>query len=276
MNPATRLALIGAVSLAALCLMLPGDPLRKERSGDLTLYCAAALRVPVEQIAEAFEREHGVRSNIHYGGSNTLLSQIEVAREGDLYLAADESFLRMGQEKGLVGEIVPLGRMRAVIGVRRGNPQGIASLDDLLTRTIAAGNPDQTAIGRSLSKQLEAAGLWEPLERHIRKAGVFKPTVNDVANDILLGSVDAGILWDAVASQYPGIEAVEVPELLPEPAVLAAGVLEFANNASAAQDFVRYLSATDRGMRVFEDSGYEPFAGKRWPATPRGAVVTDP
>ncbi|MEM9353484.1 MAG: substrate-binding domain-containing protein [Planctomycetota bacterium] len=218
MNPAARLLLLGAASLTALGLMLPGGASRSphttpDEAAELTIYCAASLRLPVEQIAQAYERECGVKPRIHYGGSNTLLSQIEVSRTGDLYLAADESFLRFGEQKGLVAEVSVLGQMRAVLAVPRGNPLAIASLDDLQTRRVAAGNPDQTAIGRTLCNQLQASGSWKPLERRVREAGVFKPTVNEVANDILLGSVDAGVVWDAIASQYPEIDIVEVPEL---------------------------------------------------------------
>jgi len=61
---------------------------------------------------------------------------------------------------------------------------------------------------------------WQQLEQHVTAKGVFKPTVNDVASDVKLGSVDAGIVWDATASM-PGfrdqLQVVEVPELETDP-----------------------------------------------------------
>ena len=41
---------------------------------------------------------------------------------------------------------------------------------------------------------------------------VSTPTVNDVANAVKLGTVDAGIVWDAVMAQYPTLDMVAVPE----------------------------------------------------------------
>ena len=37
---------------------------------------------------------------------------------------------------------------------------------------------------------------------------VFKPTVVDAANDVKLGAVDAAIVWDSMAKQYPDLEFV--------------------------------------------------------------------
>ena len=43
---------------------------------ELRLYCGAGIRPPVAQMAEAFEREHGVKVAVDYAGSEVLLSKI--------------------------------------------------------------------------------------------------------------------------------------------------------------------------------------------------------
>jgi len=50
---------------------------------------------------------------------------------------------------------------------------------------------------------------------------VFKPTVNDLANDVKIGTVDAAIVWDATVKQYA--EMVAVPEAWR--GILTAGTL---------------------------------------------------
>ncbi len=228
----------------------PSQPTR--RSQGLLMYCAAGIRTPVEQIAAAYEREFGVPIQLQYGGSNTLLSQITVAKTGDLYLSADESYIELGIEKGVVREAIPLAVMRPVIAVRKGNPRQISGLQDLLRDDIktALGNPDQAAIGKTTRRLLEASGDWSRLEAHVTRTGVFKPTVPEVANDVKLGSVDAGIVWDTTLGLYPDLEAVHVPEFEAGKGFVTVGVLAA---SEAPTDALRFaLSGGARqGARYF-------------------------
>lgn len=269
-NPATKLLVGLAVALVLLVLALPrGRYTETDAAGakptSLLVYCAASLRVPVEQIADDYRREHGVTVNLQYGGSNTLLSQIEVSRQGDLFLAADESYLAIGRQKGFVAESLPLASLKPVVAVRRGNPRSVRSLDDLLRLRVAVGNPDQTAVGKATRALLEPAGRWRALDTAVRQRGVYKPTVADVTNDVALGSVDAGIIWDAVAAQYAVLEVVDLPEFSAGAAEVAVGVLASAKDSEAALRFARYAAGADRGRKAFAEHGYRPPRG----ASPR-------
>ncbi len=258
-NPLLAVAVAALLILAMLVYWLPHGPSVDEK-GELWMYCAAALRAPIEQIADDYEKARGVRVRIQYGGSNTLLSQIEVARLGDLFLAADETYITMARQKGLVLEDRPLATMRAVLGVPRGNPKGVHRLDQLWKDQlrVVLGNPDQTAIGQATRFSLQASNHWKLLEMHVRKQGVFKPTVGDVANDILLGSVDAGILWDAVAAQYPEIDSIPIPELSRAVADIRVGILGSTKKTAEARRFVRYLTGPDLGLKRLEAFGFQP------------------
>ncbi|MBC8404607.1 MAG: substrate-binding domain-containing protein, partial [Planctomycetes bacterium] len=44
--------------------------------GIVRLACAASMKVPVEQIIADFSAETGIRVEVQYGGSGTLLSQL--------------------------------------------------------------------------------------------------------------------------------------------------------------------------------------------------------
>jgi molybdenum ABC transporter molybdate-binding protein len=237
---------------------------------ELTMYCAAGMRKPLQIVADAYEQKYGVRVLLQYGGSNTLLSQIEVSRTGDLYLAADQSYLELARKKELVKEILPLAIMEAVVGVPRGNPKQVHELSDLLrddVRVVLA-SPDQAAIGRTARDQLQKTGGWPALRERVRKTGVFKPTVGDVANDIKLGSVDAGILWDAVAAQYPDLGTVRIPQLAGGVANISIGILSSSQHPIAALRFARYLAARDRGLETFTELGYRSVEGDVWEEVP--------
>src|SRR5436190_7614375 len=61
----------------------------------LVVYCAAGIKAPVEAVARDYEKAYGVRVQPQYGGSQTLLANLEVGRSGDLYLPADDSYIHL-------------------------------------------------------------------------------------------------------------------------------------------------------------------------------------
>ena len=98
---------------------------------------------------------------------------------------------------------------------------------------------------------------------------MFKPTVNEVANDVKLGSVDAGIVWDTTAAQYPELEVIRMPELAAGQATVDIAVLNSAKDATAALHFARYVSAADRGLKTFEANRFRVANGDVWEDVPQ-------
>jgi molybdate transport system substrate-binding protein len=268
MKTARRL-MIGS-GLAGLVLVFflwwtPGNHPKRPAKSPLMVYCAAGLKPPLEATARAYEQAYGVSIQLQYGGSGMLLSSLRVASRGDLFVAADESYLRTGRTNGLIEEIIPLARMVPVIAVRRGNPKGIHSIEDLSRVEIALANPEAAAIGNVVRELLRKSGQWDALEKRAR---VFKPTVTDIANDIKLGTVDAGIVWDATVNQYPELEMVSVPAFTAGQQNASIGVLKSSQQPTAALHFARYLGARDKGLKQFEQFHYEPVDGDEWAEKP--------
>lgn len=256
MNPLVKLTAGCLLALVGLILALPQSPGRDDKA-ELLLYCAASARRPIEELAQRYKQTTGVAVRVQYGGSNTLLSQIEVSRRGDLFLSADASYLNLAKAKGLCTEAIPLAAMHAVVALRTGAAKNVRTLAELLDHRIAAGNPEQTAIGKAMRECLEESSDWRAVDQAIRARGVYKPTVNDVANDVLLGAVDAGVMWDVVAKQYPGITAVSLPELAKAETQVAIGVLESSNQADEARRFAAFL-ASAAGQVTLQKFGYAP------------------
>ncbi|MGI9457927.1 MAG: extracellular solute-binding protein [Aeoliella sp.] len=254
-----------AVLVALIVLLLPKSD-QLSYTHVLNLYCAAGLQQPVERVIAEYSTEFGVDVLVQYEGSNTLLSKIELSRKGDLYLSADDSYLQLGREKGLVAEVLPLAQMQVVVGVPRSNPKEIDSLEDLLQpdMRLVVANPDQAAIGKATRDALQAISKWDEIDAHAHHRGVFKPTVGEAANDIKIGSVDAGFLWDAVAAQYDEIDVVHLPELEGATGSVGVGVLTSSKHPTAALHFARYLAARDRGLEVFAEDDYPPVKGDVW------------
>ena len=273
MNPMRSVAWGSLAAIAGLVALLAWNsspPAHSPVRESLVVFCAAGLKPAVEAAAADYQREQQVAIQLQYGGSGTLLNNLRVAQRGDLFIPGDAGFVDMGRSNGLLAEVLPLARMSAVIAVPRGNPKGIASVRDLLRDGVrlSLGNPDSVAIGTVARAALVRSGDWPALSA---RALVFKPTVNDVANDVKLAAVDAGIVWDATLRQYPELEAVRVPELATARSEVSVCVLRSSARPTEALRFARYLSARDRGMRRFQEAGFESVAGDVW--KPRPSVV---
>ncbi len=248
----------------------PATPAARE---PLLVYCAAGLKGPVERAASSFERETGVPVQMQFGGSGTLLANLKVSARGDLFVAADGSFIEAGRTNGLLEEVVPLARMTPVVVVRGSNPMGVTRVQDLMRPgvRVSMANPDATAIGSVVRGALARTGQWAALAGG---ATVFKPTVNDVANDVKIGAVDAGIVWDATAALYGELKAIRAPELAGVSSEVAVGVLRSCARPASALAFARYLGAKDRGLLELGRAGFEPVEGDAWAMRPEVVVYS--
>lgn len=262
------------VSSLLLTAMLLGILLFKHGGRDRTteekvfLYCAAGIKKPLEALAREYEKEYGTRVEIQFGGSGTLLANIELAKTGDLYLAADESYVRIAKEKGLVDESIPVAHLVPVIAFPKGNPKGISKIEDLLRDDVklALANPDAAAVGRIMKLVLSESGLWDKLEKKVK---VFKPTVNELATDVSIGAADAAVVWDAIANQYDELDHIMVPEFASARQRITVGVLKSSAAPVEALRFARFLSSRDRGKPVFDQSGFEGIEGDAWDEEPK-------
>lgn len=260
-----------AVMLATLVGLLVfggrGTASSSDGKTHLLILAAAGLREPMEQLADRYEREHGVRVDIQFGGSNSLLNQLQVDRitAADLFLAADQSYTRLAVEKGLARDALAVATQRPVVVVRKNSAVQIQSLEDLFADglRLSIADPEQASIGRTVRASLAALSPehWKRLEQQVERWGVFKPTVNDVAGDVQIGAVDAGIVWDTTVSSPAyrrTLNVIELPELSSRPEQVTLAVLVRSKQPAAARAFAEYLTDPDRGLPVFRAHGFGP------------------
>jgi molybdenum ABC transporter molybdate-binding protein len=260
---AIAICLLLAAALAAL-VWFSRRP-AAAHGGTLTVFCAAGLKQALEVAAADYQRECGTAVHLQFGGSGTLLSQVRIAKQGDLFIAADDGILALAHEAEVIREVLPLACQHPVIAVRSGNPKRLFSLADLLRSDVrvALANPEAASIGRATQAALGAQ--WEALAS---RATVMKPTVTEIASDLSLGTVDAAIVWDSTVGQFAGLECVEVPELKGRVENASAAVLASSTQAAAALRFARYLAAPEKGGAMFQQHGFIPAGGDRWEPRP--------
>ena len=234
----------------------------------LTVSCAAGVRAPVEAAAQAWTKQTGQQIHLTYGGSGTLLSTLRVAPRADLYLAAADGYMQQARDLGLIEERIPLATQRLVLAVPVSNPKHITSLEDVLDGRVrlALPNPDAAAAGRTCRRILQEAGVWKRLQDSVV---VTKPTVNEVAADVKLGTVDAAITWDSTTRLVSGLEAVPDARFDASIEQVSIGVLKASLQPTAALQFARFLGSRDKGAPLLAAAGFDPVRGDVWQESPR-------
>ena len=246
--------LLAAIVCAAGCRSEQSDPgaARKE----LLLFCGAGLRPPVAELAETFGREHGVKVVVDYAGSEVLLSRITLSEQGDLYLPGDRHYTDLAAERGFVLSRASLCYFVPTLLVQKGNPKRISGLGDLVHPGIRFGLGDERAcaIGRTSKKMFEKNNIpWDRVKPNLKFQSV---TVNELGIQIQAKSLDAVIVWDAVAEYFADHgEQVTIPTEQNIISTVDIGLLAFTKNRALAQQFIDF-AASDRGREVFRKYKY--------------------
>lgn len=231
------------------------------RPDRLVVYAAPTVRLPLEAIAEDYERETGRGVELRFGPSEDILTKVRLANPaepGDLFIPADDSYVRQARELGLTGESLPVTRIRAVLLLAKGNPRGIAGWDDLLAPGAKVAVPSPSAaVGKLARDHLADTKKWGSLAPHVVDSG----SVTEAANATRAGdrpAIDAAIVWDAVAAgpAFRGQTVLAVPELAGVTGRIEMVVLKQSRDPAAALAFARFVTAPDRGLRRFREAGF--------------------
>lgn len=254
-----RLSPVIAVLIASTAGCGSRDQGSGEESGkkkELLILVGAGIRPPVAELAEVFARENNVDVVPDYAGSELLISKIKLAEMGDIYMPGDKHYVEQAAQAGMILSQQPVCYFVPTILVQKGNPKGITSLADLVKPGIKLGLGDEKAcaIGRKCKRTFEKNDLsWEDVERNLK----FKSmTVNELGIQIQARSLDAVIVWDAVAGYYAEHgDEVPIPKEKNVISTVDAGVLKFTKNRELAEKFVE-LACSERGREIFKRHGY--------------------
>ena len=225
-------------------------------TGSIFVHCAAGMRLPIRVMADEFENKYGVSIDLNYDGSNRLLGQIKLTRKGDVYISGDTDYIEMAAKAGLVRSSRTVCYFVPVIITAKGNPKGLRGLADLTRPGIRIGQGDEkaAAVGRITPLVLELNGIDR--DAWSRNVVMETPTVNELGIGIKLGTIDAALVWDAIAAKYSDFsETVAIdPErnVCPE---VGVAVLETAKNPELGRAFLEFMTST-QGRNILKQHGY--------------------
>ena len=264
MNSITFRTASAALLLAASLTSCGKKPAATAETDGLTVYGAAALKAPLEQVAKDYEQRYKIPVRLQFGPSQTLLSNIQVTQLGDLFVPADDSYLELADKQKLTSTTFPLATQTAILAVAKGNPKGITNVSQLSTLRLALTNPDAAAIGNVVRKSLGQAA-WDVMAA---KAATTTTTVTEAANALKAGAVDATFIWDAMLSQYPDFQRVDLPELNGVTANVSMALIKASKQTTAALRFARFVAARDTGLPAFAKNGFKVVEGDPWAEKP--------
>ena len=163
-----------ALSLVALAA---APAFGQQRGAEAPAVAAAAdLKFALDEIAARYRADRGRDLRLVFGSSGNFTRQIEQGAPFQLFLSADEGFVRRLAERGLTldgGALYAVGRI--VLLAPPGSPLDPARGLDGLREALAAGavrrfaiaNPEHAPYGRAAEEALRRHGLWDAIRPHL-------------------------------------------------------------------------------------------------------------
>lgn len=224
----------------------------------ISAFCGAASKPAMEEAAEVFEEKTGIKVDLHFSGSGTMLSQMKISRRGDLYIPGTPDYMVRAERDGVVDSktIKIISYLVMAIDVQHGNPKDIRTLSDLarLGIRVGIGNPETVCVGLYAVEVLERNGLLNQVQRNIV---THAPSCSATASLLVMKKVDAIIGWRVFSRWNPDkIDAVLLkPNEVPRLAYIPAAISTYSQNKEEAQRLIDFLTSPE-GQKIFAKWGY--------------------
>jgi molybdate transport system substrate-binding protein len=224
---------------------------RKRESDSLFIYCGSSMSKPIQEIGDKFKGKFGAEVEYTFGGSETLLPQIELTRKGDIFVCHDP-YADLLAEKGLLEENRVVGYLAPVLIVPKGNPKGIKSLEDLARPglRVALGDPRFQTCAQMVHEKLREKDIEDAVMRNVV---LESRSHQELGNALKLGTADAAVVWNFIAALNSDVlDAIWTEDKYPEIKVhicllscskkkeLGRKFLEFASSEESKELFRRY------------------------------------
>jgi len=230
-------------------------------AGKLLAYVGAASRPPTEEAAKLYEQKTGVKVELVFGGSGYVLSQMKLAKQGDLYFPGSSDYMEKAKRDGDVFPDTekPIVYLVPAINVQRGNPHNIRTLRDL-TRPglkVAIANPEGVCVGAYAVEIIEQE--FSPGEKAAFRRNLvnYTESCEKTASAISLRMADAVIGWSVFEHwDAARIETVPLPkEQIPRIGYIPIAISKFTKDRAAAQAFIDFLTGPE-GQAVYAKHHY--------------------
>jgi molybdate transport system substrate-binding protein len=248
-----------AITLVLFLVLMPVWPAGAAEA--LLVYAGAASKPPTEEAVKLYEQKTGTKVDLVFGGSGYVLSQMKLARQGDVYFPGSSDYMEKAKRTGHVfpdTERVVVYLVSA-INVQKDNPRNIRTLSDL-TRPgirVAIANPDGVCVGAYAVEIIEKA--FTPAEKSAFRKNLvnYAESCEKTATAISLKMADAVIGWSVFGDWDPSrIQTVPLPkDQIVRIGYIPIAVSTFTRNRAAAQRFIDFICGPE-GQAVYARHKY--------------------
>jgi len=227
--------------VAALLAIVPAC------GADLIVAAASDLAPLTPALAKAFGP---VRFTIASSGS--LAHQIENGAPFDVFLSADENYVKELAAAGKIGAetVVIYAQGRIAVWSPKVPLRSLEDLKKPEVKHVALANPEHAPYGAAARAALENSGVWTAIQPKI----VYGENVRQAVQFAESGNADAALAsWTLLKGR-----GTLIPANLYPPIRQAGGIVKSTSNAVAARNFLQFLISA-RGRTIFEENGlFEP------------------
>lgn len=247
----------------------PGHPTagrRRNRANrpPFEVFAAASLREVMTELGAAFEAQGRPRVVLNFAGSNVLAQQLVASPRGEVFVSADDQWVRFLRERGHVEpdtEIVVAGNTLAFVA----HPSAsyaladVAALPSLGFTHLSLADPEAVPAGRYAKAYLASVparggSVWDAVRARVAPAADVRAALALVATQ----SDVVGVVYrtDARAAAVRVLHEVPV-ERLPSPVRYTAVAIAGRERIPLCRAFLDFLRSTE-GQAVFLRHGFLP------------------
>ena len=264
MKAAKVVVIVIVLAIAAVAVVMTLRP--QYEPGEVIVFCGGSMVKPMNAVIERYAQVSGDKIIISPGGSGELFEQLRNTPKGDIYVCHDP-FMPLGAKEGLIDTWKTVAYMDVVIIVPKGNPKGIKELKDLATPGIRLGIGNQTysTSGNVVKHVLAKQPYGKDVMKNVR---VETKGHQARCNDVAMGTLDAGIVWAAVAHLYRDkLDIIPIPRDYIDTMTSATygesdlrnvqvtvGVTKYGKDKPNVLKFYKY--AITEGLKIFEEFGF--------------------
>ena len=235
----------------------------------LRVFAASSLMGAFTEVANAFEAENpGVAVKLDFGGSQRMRSQIELGARGDIFASADSVHMDALVAADLVsGTPVDFAsNSLVVLAMSQGPVDTIADLAKPGVKVVLANsNVPVGAYTREVLENLSqdpTYGLGSSFKDNVlANLASGEPNVNSAFQKVVLGVVDAGIVYEtetllALEAETRNIHFIPIPTAANVKVDYPIAVLAEAAKPELADSFVKFV-LSDRGRTLLRRHGFK-------------------
>lgn len=220
---------------------------------DVTVFAAASLKGPLDEVVAAWTDATGVSVRISYGATSSLARQIEAGAPAEVFVSASEDWMDAVAAQVVDGSRVDLlGNALVLVAPGEAGPIDLAYLPTALGEgRLAMALVDAVPAGQYGRAALTSLGLWDQVRDRVIEVEDVRAVLRLVERD----EVAYGVVYatDARAS-----DAVSVVASFPadsHPPIVYPAALVVGADADAAA-FLDFLSGAEADA-IFAAAGFE-------------------